>query len=275
MQEQEAAAHGLRCLYQLIDLEAPGRGPAALLELLSAAERAGFAGVNITHPCKQAVLPLLSELSGDARAIGAVNTVVFCDGKRFGHNTDWLGFAESFRRSVPDASLGGVVQLGAGGGGAATAYAILKLGAGHVSIVDPEPGRAEALAARCNAIFGAGRASATEDIANALRTASGLIHATPTGMFGYPGMPLDPALLRPELWVAEIVYFPLETELLHAARAAGCRTIDGAGMAVHQAAEAFRLFTGLDPDVERMHRHFASMGTVLPVSQDAAKRELE
>jgi shikimate dehydrogenase len=262
MHEREAAEHGLTCLYQLIDLDEPGRGPGALAELLSAAERLGFAGVNITHPCKQAVLPLMADLSEDARALGAVNTVVFGEGRRRGYNTDWLGFAANFRRGLNGAAIGRVVQLGAGGGGSATAYAILKMGAGHLTIVDIDAGRSEALAARCNAIFGGGRASSSADAAASLDGADGLIHATPTGQVGHAGMALDARLLRSHLWVAEIVYFPLETELLRAARGAGCRTLDGSGMAVHQAVEAFRLFSGLEPDAERMRRHFVSMGEI-------------
>jgi shikimate dehydrogenase len=220
----------------------------------------GFAGLNITHPCKQAVLPLLTDLSEDARALGAVNTVVLRDGRRWGHNTDWVGFAANFRQGLPDPSIQRVVQLGAGGAGAATAYAILKTGAGHLTLVDLDASRSAALAARCNSIFGEGRACASDDIAASLAGADGLIHATPTGMFGHPGMALPASLLRASLWVAEIVYFPLETELLRAARAAGCRTLDGSGMAVHQAVEAFRLFSGLEPDATRMHRHFVAMG---------------
>jgi len=260
MHEQEAAEQGLTCLYQPIDLDELGRGPEALPELLSSAERVGFAGLNITHPCKQAVLPLLTDLSGDARALGAVNTVVLRAGRRWGHNTDWVGFAASFRQGLPGASIRRVAQLGAGGGGAATAYAILKTGAGHLTLVDRDASRGAALAQRLNLIFGEGRTSASDDIAAVLRDADGLIHATPTGMFGHPGVALPASLLRASLWVAEIVYFPLETELLRAARALGCRTLDGSGMAVHQAAEAFRLFAGLEPDAERMHRHFVAMG---------------
>lgn len=262
MHEREAAEHGLTCLYQLIDLDEAGRGPGALAELLSAAERVGFAGVNITHPCKQAVLSLLTDLSDDARALGAVNTVVLRGGRRWGHNTDWLGFAAGFRQGLQGAAIRRVVQLGAGGGGAATAYAVLKMGAGHLTLVDPDANRRDALVARCNAIFGEGRASASDDVAASLASADGLIHATPTGMFGHPGMALPASLLHAGLWVAEIVYFPLETELLKAARAAGCRTLDGGGMAVHQAVEAFRLFSGLEPDAERMRRHFVSMGEI-------------
>jgi len=262
MHEREAAEHGLTCLYQLIDLDEPGRGPGALAELLSAAERLGFAGVNITHPCKQAVLPLLTDISEDARALGAVNTVVFGEGRRRGYNTDWLGFAANFQRGLNGAPIGSVVQLGAGGGGSATAYAMLKMGAGHLTIVDIDAARREALAARCNAIFGDGRASSSADAETSLDGADGLIHATPTGQVGHEGMAIDARLLRSHLWVADIVYFPLETELLRAARAARCRTLDGSGMAVHQAVEAFRLFSGLEPDAERMRRHFVSMGEI-------------
>src|SRR5215468_6643800 len=102
MHEREGDEQGMRYLYRLIDLEKLGVGAEALPELLSAAERMGFAGLNITHPCKQAVIPLLDELSPDASALGAVNTVVLKDGRRISHNTDWWGFAESFRRGLPD-----------------------------------------------------------------------------------------------------------------------------------------------------------------------------
>ncbi len=256
MHEREAAQHGLTCLYQLLDLDEAGRRAEQLPELISSAARLGFAGLNITHPCKQAVLPLLTELSDDAHALGAVNTVVFRDGKRIGHNTDWVGFSESFRRGMAGAPLDQVVQLGAGGGGAATAYALLKLGTQRLTIIDVDTTRAVALAERMAQLFGQDRVVASTEVAASLATADGLVHATPTGMVGHPGMPLPATLLRKDLWVAEIVYFPLQTELLRAACAAGCRTLDGSGMAVGQAVASFRLFSGLEPDPERMHRHF-------------------
>jgi len=260
MHEREGALQGLRYVYQRIDLRALRLGVEALPELLLAAERLGFAGLNITHPAKQAVLPLLDELSDAARALGAVNTVVLRAGRRIGHNTDWCGFAESFRRNLADVRRDRVVLLGAGGGGAAVAYAALTLGVQTLAIVDLEAGRAERLAARLGERFGAGRADALPDPAAALAGADGLINATPVGMAEYPGLPLPAALLRPRLWVADIVYFPLETELLRRARALGCRTEGGGDMAVFQAAEAFRLFTGIEPDVGRMRRHFAALG---------------
>ena len=259
MQEREGAEQGLRLIYKLIDLDVLRLGPETLGELLTAAERMGFSGLNITYPCKQAVVPLLDELSPDARALGAVNTVLFQDGRRIGHNTDCSGFAESFRRGLPDMRRDRVVQLGAGGAGAAVAHALLAEGVGRLAISDTDTPRAEALAADLAARFGTGRAVALGDLAAEVAAADGLVNCTPVGMAKLPGAPLPVALLRPALWVAEIVYFPLETELLRAARAIGCRTLDGGGMAVFQAVGAFRLFTGLEPDAARMQRHFAAM----------------
>jgi shikimate dehydrogenase len=255
MQEEEARHHGLRLHYQLIDLDLTPGSLAQLPALLTAARIMGFAGLNITYPCKQAVLPLLDELSPEARAMGAVNTVVIRDGRLVGHNTDGSGWAWGFRRALPDADLRCVVLLGAGGAGSAIAHAVLGLGAAQLRIVDTDRVRAEALAKALTEQHGV-RAVAYADAAQALAGASGLIHATPTGMAKIPGLPVDAALLRPELWVSEVVYFPIETELLKTARALGCRTVDGGTMAVGQAVGAFELFTGLLADAARMEQHF-------------------
>ncbi len=260
LHEREGDEQGLRVLYQKLDLEPLGLAADALPDLLTAAERMGFTGLNITYPCKQAVIPLLHELSDDARVLRAVNTVVLRDGRRVGHNTDWWGFAENFRRGLPDAKRDRVVQVGAGGAGSAVAYAALTLGTGHLSVFDTDAGRAARVAGSLCERFGPGRAAATDDLAAALAGADGVINTTPVGMAKLPGSPVPPALLRPDLWVAEIVYFPLETELLRQARALGAPTLDGGGMAVFQAVEAFRLFTGITPDAARMARHFQSFG---------------
>jgi shikimate dehydrogenase len=259
LHEEEARHHGIRLFYQLIDLDAGGGTVDDLPTLLRAARIMGFTGLNITFPCKQAVIPLLDGLSDEARAMGAVNTVVNQDGKLIGHNTDGSGWSWGFRRQLPDAELSRVVLLGTGGAGAAIAHAVLRLGAGHLVLVDQDPVRARALADALNALYGSGRASADPDIASALREANGLVHATPTGMDKLPGLPLDATLLRPDLWVSEVVYFPLETALLKAARAAGCPTADGGGMAVGQAVGAFSLFTGITPDTLRMDAHLREM----------------
>lgn len=260
MHEHEGDAQGIRYLYRLIDLDQLGVTSAALPELLDAAQRLGFTGLNITFPCKQAIIPLLDELSPEARGIGAVNTVVFADGKRVGHNTDCLGFAEGLRRGLPNVARERVVQMGAGGAGAAVAHALLQDGVQQLTIFDVEPARAAELAASLNASFGAGRAQAGSDLPAAMAEAQGLVNTTPVGMAKLPGLPLPAELLRADLWVAEIIYFPLETELLRAARALGCQTLDGGKMAVFQAVKAFELFTGRAADAERMMAHFASMG---------------
>jgi shikimate dehydrogenase len=259
LHEREGAEQGLRYVYKLIDLEALGIDTTALPEILTAAQRFAFAGLNITHPCKQAVIPLLDELSPDAEALGAVNTIVLKDGRRVGHNTDWWGFAESFRRELPDVRRDRVVQFGAGGGGAAVAHALLTLGTGEIIIVDPDQTRAQGLVTALRERFGETRASANPALGAAMASADGMVNTTPLGMAKYPGMAVPAELLRPDLWVADIVYFPLETELLRQARARGCRTMSGGGMAVFQAIGAFRLFTGREPDAGRMLRHFNEM----------------
>ncbi len=254
LHEREADRQGLRYVYRLIDIDALGVGPEAVGDLVRAARDLGFDGLNITHPCKQLVIEHLDALAPQAEALGAVNTVVFDGGRAVGHNTDVTGFAASFARGLPDAPLERVVQLGAGGAGAAVAHAMLTLGAGHVTVVDALPERAASLAAGLNRHFGDGRAAAAtpDRLAGLLGGADGIVHATPTGMVAHPGMPLPAALLHPGLWVAEVVYRPLETELLRTARAMGCAVLDGGGMAVFQAADAFRLFTGREPDSVRM-----------------------
>lgn len=259
MHMREGDAQGLRYEYELIDLAQLGLTTDSLPDLLKDAEERGLSGLNITHPCKQLVISYLDELSEEARALGAVNTVVLKDGRRLGHNTDWWGFAESFRRGLPGVDLTAAVQIGAGGAGVATAYAVLSLGLKALTVFDREQEKAEQLAETMSSLFPKATIRAPGDITSAVEAASGLIHATPTGMVKYPGMPLPPGLLQPHHWVAEIVYFPLETELLKQAKRRGCRVLDGGGMAVFQAVGAFQLITGREPDAARMMRHFQSM----------------
>jgi quinate/shikimate dehydrogenase (NAD+) len=259
MHEEEGSKLGLHYVYRRIDLDAQKLDVSALPDLLLAAERMGYNGLNITYPCKQAVIPLLDELSDDARALGAVNTVLFKDGKRIGHNTDWSGFARAFQRGLPGVPLERVVQLGAGGAGAAVAHAALTMGAQTLTLFDVDAARAASLAAELQKRFPASTVTAGNSLADSLAAANGLIHATPTGMAKLPGLPLPVELLHRGLWVADIVYFPIRTALLQAAEALGCRTLSGGGMAVYQAVDAMRIFTGLEPDAERVYTHFQSL----------------
>jgi len=257
LHEEEGRHHGLRVHYQLIDLA--GARSDALPLLIQAARVMGFAGLNITFPCKQAVIPLLDSLSEEAKAIGAVNTVVREGDRLVGYNTDASGWSWGFRRALPKADLSRVVLLGAGGAGAAVGYAALELGVEELSIHDVDPSRAAALASNLRGRFSDRKIAPAKDLKSAMQTASGLIHCTPTGMAGHPGMPLDERLLRPALWVSEIVYVPLETALLKAARRIGCATADGGHMNVGQAIRGFQLFTGLQADAARMEAHFRAI----------------
>jgi len=258
--ESEAAHHGILCLYQRVDLDELHLTADALPELLTAAERFGFEGLNITHPCKQAVIPHLHRLSDEARTIGAVNTVVLRGGERIGHNTDHYGFTQNIRDNLRDRAVGHVVQLGAGGAGSAVADAILRLGATSLTLFDQLGDRAEHLVQALQTRFPRAKVSVGRDLAGAMRQADGLINATPVGMRTLPGTPLPPALLESRHWFAEIIYFPLETELLRIARQKGCHTIDGIGMVVNQAARAFELYTdGIPADVARMKDHITDV----------------
>ncbi|MFI1994832.1 shikimate dehydrogenase [Actinoplanes sp. NPDC020271] len=262
LHELEADRQGLRYYYHLIDLQHRGQ---TVGELLGAARRLGFRGLNITHPAKQEVLEYLDTLSPEAAEVGAVNTVVFEPGRAVGHNTDRYGFAAGLARALPEVSFGHVVQLGAGGAGAAVASALAAAGVRRLTLADPDGERAHRLAGAM-----AVHPSMTVEIIvpgevpGRLATADGLVNATPIGMEGHPGVPIAPEHLHPGLWVADVIYRPLETELIRAARDRGLRVADGGGMVVSQAAASFRLFTGREPDERRMLADFARLAASGP-----------
>jgi shikimate dehydrogenase len=261
MHEREGDVQGLRYLYRPIDLLELGLPGESVGELLKSAHRLGFNGLNITHPCKQLVLDHLDEISPDARRLGAVNTVTIRDGRFIGHNTDFSGFAAALASGLPGAKLDRVVQLGAGGAGSAVAYALLTAGVRHLDLVDTDADRCAARAAELAGFFPdstvVGRTTA--ELPQLMPLADGLVHCTPVGMAAHPGLPLDISLVESGHWVADIVYRPIETELVREARAKGCEVLDGGRMAVGQAADAFRIFTGLDADAERMRTHFLEL----------------
>jgi shikimate dehydrogenase len=258
MHEREAARFGLDYAYLLVDFDQLGLNDDALPGVLSAGAALGFQGFNVTHPFKQQVMPLLDGLAPEAAAIGAVNTVVYQSGRTEGHNTDCWGFAESFRQGLHGVALRQVVQFGAGGAGAAVAHALLQLGVENLAIIDSDAARAAALAAHMKTEWGSDRVQAVTEVADALSWTDGIVNTTPVGMAKYPGMPFPAEALRRQHWVAEIIYFPEETELLRVARALGCRTLAGTGMAIGQAVRAFELFTGRKSDMAAMAGHFAA-----------------
>ena len=265
LHEREAQAQRLALSYTLFDFAAMGMDESHLAGQLDAAEAAGYSGVNVTYPYKQAVIAYLHELSPDAARIGAVNTVKFAAGKRIGHNTDVIGFAESMRTGLPNVSLERVLQLGAGGGGAATAQALLELGVRALLVCDQDADRAATLVRRLQNGFSGVRAAAIDDPLSVIGTVDGVVNATPMGMAADPQAPIDTSTLSSRQWVADIVYFPIETELLRAARARGCATLDGSRMAVYQAAAAFEIFTGRKADRARMLKSFMEFSEAAPL----------
>ncbi|KXC06805.1 shikimate dehydrogenase [Microbacterium hominis] len=252
---------GLEYVYRPLDITALGLSPTAIGDILTWAERLGYDALNITHPCKRLVLDHLDHVDPLAAALGAVNTVLFTPEGRIGHNTDTTGFAAGFVSGLPGVATDRVVQLGAGGAGSAVADALLRGGVGRLIVVDIDGRRAAELVDDLRSRHGVERVAvgAADDLAVLLAAADGLVHCTPTGMAEHPGMPVDAALLRPTLWVADIVYRPYETALLRAARALGAPTLDGGRMAVFQAVDAFELITGIRPDADRMSAHFHAL----------------
>lgn len=260
MHEREAAALGIPLAYRRVDFNDLEYDDEKLDAVLHAVRGIGFDGVNITHPFKQRVLASLDSVSPDAAALGAVNTVVFRDGGRHGYNTDWTGFRASLQAGLPGVALDDVAQIGCGGAGSAIAYALLSMGVQRLRVFDPEHGKASAMAERIGGHFPGTTIIVAADAADALAAADGVVQTSPVGMRAHPGVPFPPELLRKDMWVSDVVYFPMETALLRAARSLGCATLPGGGMAVYQAADAFRLMTGIEPSVTRMLAAFNYAG---------------
>jgi shikimate dehydrogenase len=251
MHELAADALGVRCHYQLI--EVAGADRAGLQALLDGVKNFGFAGVNVTFPYKEAVVPLLDELSDSARAIGAVNTVVVRGRRLVGYNTDATGFARAIVHFVTPSRRGPVALIGAGGVGKAIAFALANLAVAELAIFDADQAKAAQLAAQLDGRVPARVATGVED---ALQRAVGVINGTPVGMLPDRSSPIPDSLLYRELWVADAVYSPLWTPLLLAAKARGCEVMTGRELAIFQAADAFELFTGLRPSTAEMGSAF-------------------
>jgi shikimate dehydrogenase len=272
MHMAEAQQHGLTYVYRVIDTGEQHLTDDALRHLLDGVRLLGFDGLNVTFPYKQRIIPLLDGLGPTAERLGAVNTVLVNDGRLEGHNTDVTGFALALEHHLNGVSLQSVVQLGAGGAGAAVSDALLGLGTAELVLVERDLERAEALAASLTERFEDRTVVAVSHaaVAEVLPRAAGVVNCTPTGMAHHPGVPLDPGLLREDLWVADIVYRPLATELLRHAVDRGCHVMHGGYMAVYQAARTFELITGRAADPDRMLRHLESLAATGPEDHDVA-----
>lgn len=258
MHEAEAAALGIPYEYRIFDLLQLGISPEGVGSLLAEANRSGFAAMNITHPCKQLVLDVVDELDADAARLGAVNLVVFRQGRLVGYNTDWVGYRDGLLAGLPGASFDRVVQIGCGGAGAATAYALLMHGAAELHLSDIDDERARDLTARMRALFPMQVVTTVprHDLPAAIGEATGVVHATPMGMLHHPGTAFDLDLLSAGSWVSDVVYRPLDTALISTAARRGHPVLDGGLMAVGQAYASLQIITDARPDRDRMERAF-------------------
>ncbi len=205
-----------------------------------------ISGLNVTMPHKERILEFLDELSGEARAIGSVNTVVNRGGKLIGYNTDGIGALKALKRFT-EVEGKRILLLGAGGAGKAIAHTFSRLA--RVVVLNRTERKAKELEK-----FGVkGEKLSKESLEYYLSWADIVINATSLGM-NEDKSPIPKGLLRENLVVFDIIYSPLETRLLREARKVGCLTVDGLWMLIHQGAESFRLWTGVKPDVEFMRR---------------------
>ncbi|MFQ6058008.1 MAG: shikimate dehydrogenase [Anaerolineae bacterium] len=230
--------------------------PERLAEAIEGLRALGFAGASVTIPHKQAVMPLLDQITPAAQAMGAVNTVAVREaGRLVGDNTDWVGFLASLEDAGFDPAGKRCAVIGAGGGARAVVYALAWAG-GHPVVFNRTVERAARLVEDLRAIFPhvAFQVHPLERLGQIGQETALLVNATPLGMWPQiDGSPWPDDLPLPShLTVCDIVYNPLETKLLRQARGAGATTISGLGMLVHQGAAAFRLWTGLEPPVDVM-----------------------
>jgi shikimate dehydrogenase len=264
------AAAGIDGYYHLLDVDRlPER---RLPQLFDAIKTSGFVGANVTFPFKQEIMPLLDAVDPGAAQVGAVNTVVIApDGRTTGYNFDRAGWRNSFIERIGSAGAkdASVVQIGAGGAGRAVAFALMDLGVADLALHDLDSARANALKADLSQHYGPSRCRLAQDLARDISAAAGVVNATQVGMRGFPGNPVPVAALNAGHWAADVIYTPLQTEFLKAAAAKGARTLNGSGMCVHQAVEAFAQFTGVTPDLARLHRAFATAVAARDAAQAA------
>lgn len=254
-----AAFAALALPYVYLPWAVPPEGLGAATAAFRAMEN--FAGANVTVPHKEAIRFHLDALSPEAEGIGAVNTVIPRDGRLLGHNTDGLGFIASLREGGMDPRGARVLLLGAGGGAKGVAYALAAEGTAEITVANRSPERAEALVGALAARFRRCQFLAlplqAPGVAEAVKSADVLINATSVGLAPGETLPLDLGGLRPTTLVCDLIYRPLETAFLEAARGKGCRVLNGLGMLLHQGAAGFRLFTGVDAPLDAMRAALA------------------
>ncbi len=236
--------HGLAGTYVPLAIR-----PEGLAAALRALHPLGFAGASLTIPHKQQALTIVDEVDAVARNIGAISCVIVgSDGKLTGTNNDCYGFIHNLKQTYPDwrADAGPVVVIGAGGGSRAVCYGLAQEGATEIRLVNRTLARAQSLAAEFG---GPIQALPWEQRNDALAGAAMVVNATSQGMLGLPALDIRLDRLPAAALAADIIYTPLETPFLAAARERGNRTINGLGMLLHQGRPAWQAWFGIEPEV--------------------------
>lgn len=251
--------------YEIFDLSEDPRAPERLDEVLSNLLKQGFTGFNVTHPYKQLIASHLDILDESAQRLGSVNTIVREKRKWVGYNTDQQGFLASLQNGLPvTAKRDSVVLFGAGGAGIAVASALIEFGVRTLCVIDTDPVALTSVQKQLEATLPDGTSIKTggpEMSPQWVPDAAAVVNATPVGMEHLPGAPFNTKLVENLCWVADLIYRPVETELLAAARRHGCTTINGTRMLVEQAADAFELLTQHAPSRHRMRNHLSKLLT--------------
>ena len=224
-------------------------------DIVARAKADGRRGLNITHPYKERVLPLVKIDDIDVRAIGACNTVLFGE-PTVGLNTDYTGYIDAFKERFGAMSPGTVAMAGSGGAGKAIAFALAKLGATSLVLFDVDPRKSHALAEAIQDRLAVKVASSIEE---ACEGADGLVNCTPLGMVGYGGNAFDRIRIKGRAWICDAVYTPVETEFLKQGRSAGVEILSGYELFLYQGIHAFRLFTGHRVDAGELRRALAEL----------------
>lgn len=222
------------------------------------AQREGFRGLNITYPYKEQVMHFVTIADPAVRAMAACNTMLF-DEPPAGFNTDCSGYVAAFACRFPGKRPGAVAMAGCGGVGKAVAFAFAQLGAKSLRLYDADAGKAAALAASLQGLGGGMEVTVAPALAQACDGADGLVNCTPLGMVGYGGNAFEGIALAGRDWVCDVVYTPIETPLLRAAKAAGVDILDGYELYIFQGIHAFKVFTGHHVEEAALRRALALM----------------
>lgn len=259
LHERAARRLGLDVSYGLVDAETEGIDEGNALARLG---ELNLVGANVTQPFKEVAYRGVTEVDPVANTIGAVNTILLrSDGSTVGYNTDVDGFGAELDGGIGAVAGAHVVQFGAGGAGAATAFALLQRDVAELWIIDQNFERARRLVQRLAQAFESDRLrpGTPDDVSGVARVTKGIVNASTAGSPAHPGTPISADLLREDVWVADVLYAPSETELIRDARRRGAIACNGGLMLVHQAARSFELFHGHRPDVERMLQDFLEL----------------